>query len=313
MIEEANSDETTTSADDTTTSELEVEAEEPDVIWSIGIYSGATLLDLEPDPKTGNPVISAEDITDVRAKFVADPFMIRAGGTWHMFFEVMNTETLKGEIGLAASPDGRDWKYRRSVLREPFHLSYPYVFYLDGEYYMIPETFEAKSIRLYRADPFPDKWVLVESILEGAFVDSSFVFHGGRWWMFTCPYNSDDDVLELFHARTIHGPWHRHPASPIVKGDNQIARPGGRVIMNDGKPIRFTQACYPDYGMWVRAFETEPTTSSYSERELDRSPILTKGEQSWNRSGMHHIDPHLVDGRWLACVDGWRTEPPNSH
>ena len=78
------------------------------------------------------------------------------------------------------------------------------------------------------------------------------------------------------------------------------------------KLIRFTQDCHPFYGTRVRAFEiSELTTSGYREREVDRSPILSGGEQTWNRSGMHHLDPHWTDGRWLACVDGWRSDTPN--
>lgn len=288
---------------------LETEEEEPDVIWSIGIYSGDTLVDLNPAARAANPVVSAENIFDVRAKFVADPFMICDKEGWYMFFEVMNTATLKGEIGLATSRDGFVWDYRRIVLREPFHLSYPYVFHLDGEYYMIPETYEANSIRLYRANPFPTDWVLEKSILPGAWLDNSVVFHRGLWWMFTCPYYSNDDVLELFYADKIDGPWHRHPISPVVTANNQIARPAGRVIVVGDKLIRFTQACYPDYGMWIRAFRvTELTTSVYGEEEVRRSPLLSGGQERWNRSGMHHIDPHWKDGGWLACVDGWRTE-----
>jgi hypothetical protein len=41
---------------------------------------------------------------------------------------------------------------------------------------------------------------------------------------------------------------------------------------------------------------------------MESSPILSAGEELWRRQGMHHIDPHWIDGRWLACVDGWSFE-----
>jgi hypothetical protein len=55
----------------------------------------------------------------------------------------------------------------------------------------------------------------------------------------------------------------------------------------------------------VRAFRVmELTTTTYAERELGPGPILGPGAESWNRLGMHHIDPHrMEDGSWLACVD----------
>jgi hypothetical protein len=226
----------------------------------------------------------------------------------------MNEQRKKGEIGLATSGDGVEWRYERIVLREEFHLSYPYVFSAEGEYYMIPETLHAKAVRLYRGDPFPDKWSLVGPILDGAWMDSSIFFHDGLWWMLTCPAEADDDRLDLFYAEGLSGPWLGHEKNPILENDNQIARPGGRVILVAGKPVRFTQACFPHYGMMVRGFEiTELTTTTYAERELGNSPILIGGKEGWSQSGMHHIDPHRVDGRWLACVDGWRAEKTDSH
>jgi len=282
-------------------------------VWSIGIYDGATLSDLKPAQYAQNPVLCAQDVSDAKAQFVADPFMIREQDTWHMFFEVMNAATGKGDVGLATSRNGSEWKYKQIVLTEPFHISYPYVFYLNGSHYMIPETYQAEAIRLYRADPFPTRWTFVENILEGPWVDSSIFFFGSRWWLFSSPVEPENEILELFHAESIIGPWLRHPMSPLMKGDKRMARSAGRVIVPGMSPIRFTQNCVPFYGTTVRAFEvSELSTSHYSEKELVQSPILSAGDQLWNRSGMHHIDSHLVDNHWFACVDGWRFEPRTS-
>src|ERR1044071_7161115 len=96
----------------------------------------------------GMPVLSAENVSDIQAEFLADPFMTKIQDTWHMFFEVMNERTQKGEIGWAASRDGLQWDYQRTVLTEPFHLSYPYVFQAGREYFMIPESYEVLSTGL---------------------------------------------------------------------------------------------------------------------------------------------------------------------
>lgn len=289
--------------------QIEKRARRQAVVWAIGIFSGETLSDLKPIQGIEMPVISANDVSDIPAEFVADPFMIQADGTWHMFFEVMHAEKDKGEIGLATSSNGLDWEYQQIVLKELFHLSYPYVFCVGKDYFMTPETFEAKAMRLYRADPFPWKWSCVGTMLEGPWVDSSPFFFDGRWWVFSNPVAPANEILELFYADAISGPWRRHPMSPLISGNNRIARGGGRVTMLDGKPIRFSQDCFPRYGTSIRAFEvTTLTTSSYAEREIESSPILRAGEEPWRQQGMHHIDPHYVDGRWFACVDGWRLE-----
>ena len=283
-------------------------------IWSIGIYSGESPCTLRPSENARNPVLTAACVSDVPAMFVADPFMIKVNGRWYMFFEVMNLKTGKGEIGLAISNDGVRWNYEQIVLREPFHLSYPYVFEWDNEFYMIPESYRAGSARLYRASKFPTRWSFIQDLLTGDdFEDPSVFRFNDRWWLLTDlarpPYYAG--ILRLFSAENLMGPWAEHPKSPVIKGNPHIARPAGRVLVHNEKVVRFTQDCYPTYGTQVRAFEiTELTDTNYQEREVCNAPVLRGSGKGWNESGMHHIDPHRMEGedRWIACVDGFLWE-----
>jgi hypothetical protein len=42
------------------------------------------------------------------------------------------------------------------VLERPYHLSYPYVFFVGDDAFMLPETAANGAIELYRAVSFPD-------------------------------------------------------------------------------------------------------------------------------------------------------------
>jgi hypothetical protein len=284
-----------------------------DHIWSIGIYTGTSPFSFEAPPNIVNPVLAAKDVSDVRAGIVADPFMLHVRGRWYMFFELTNRATCKGEIGLATSQDGFTWQYEQVVLAEPFHLSYPYVFDWMGEYYMIPESHQAKEVRLYKASRFPNGWDCVGVLLSGqSFCDSSIVRHGDHWWLFTETGLHQFDTLRLFYSTSLTGPWREHPRSPIVQGDPHIARPAGRVLVHDGRIIRYTQDCYPSYGKKVRAFEiTELTHTTYIEQPVSKI-ILEASGAGWNECGMHHIDPHQnAKHEWIACVDGRiEVDPP---
>jgi hypothetical protein len=279
-------------------------------VWSIGMYGGNSPHAFFPLAGVSNPVLTRTDVTDVPAIFVADPFMIRVGGTWHLYFEVMNLRSGKGEIGLATSADGRAWTYQQIVLAEPFHLSYPYVFSFEGEFYLVPESFQAGGVRLYRAASFPTQWTLASVLLTGPYLaDSSVVQFDDRWWLFVETAGGNrHDTLRLFLSDQLQGPWREHLASPIRRNDPYNARPAGRVQVIDGRVIRYAQGCLPAYGTDVRAFEiTELTATRYEERQLGRVPLLGPGKDGWNAGGMHHVDPHrLADGTWLTCVDGWR-------
>jgi hypothetical protein len=276
-------------------------------IFTIGIYRGPTPFSIAP---TGaRPVITARHVTDVRAHFVADPFMLRAGDRWSMFFEVLNRDLNRGQIGLATSRDGLRWRYERIVLAEPFHLSYPYVFEHDGAYYMIPETYEANAVRLYKAVAFPHRWAHVGDLLTGAdFYDASIFRHGERWWLFAGTNTAANDTLRLYSAPALGGPYVEHAASPVIAGDPAIARPGGRVLVDAGRIYRFTQNCAGAYGLDVRAFEiTTLSVDQYAERAAIEHPLLSPSGKGWNAHGMHHVDlQRAPDGGWIACVDGYR-------
>jgi hypothetical protein len=272
--------------------------------WSIGIYTGNSPLSLSQPANITNPVLKVTDITGMKASFLADPFMTRSDSSqWVLFMEIADSATRRGCIGLATSEDGFKWKYDGVVLDEPFHLSYPYVFKSEDKYYMVPESRQAKSVRLYEAVEFPHKWRLASVLLEGEYVDSSLLQYSGKWWMFT---KTPDFSLHLFHADKLTGPWIEHPKSPVVISDKTTARPGGRVIVYGGKVYRYAQDGYPNYGRRVWAMEiTKLTTTEYHEQFAGDSPVVKASGHGWNRIGMHTVDPHEIKpGEWISCVDG---------
>jgi hypothetical protein len=279
-------------------------------LWSIGVFTGDSPVALAPDPAIPCPVVRREDVTDVPASFVADPFLLRTDEGWHLFFEVLNRLSGRGEIGLATSADLSRWRYERIVLAEPFHLSYPHVFEWHGVYYMVPESHQTREIRLYRADAFPRGWKHVHTLMAGLpFSDTTLFRHAHRWWLFTeTSEPRKHDTLRLYHADDLFGAWTEHPASPVVQGDPLVARPAGPVVATGDGLVRFAQACAPRYGVGVNAFEiTTLTTTEFAERALSATPVLGGSgiAHAWNASRMHHVDAHrLPSGRWVAAVDG---------
>ena len=289
--------------------------------YSIGIYTANNPFEWAPADGIINPVLKTSDVTDIETDIVADPFMVRENDLWYMFFEVVNSHATEGDIALAESNDGLHWKYMQVVLREPFGMSFPYVFKWQGDYYMVPETHQAGAIRLYRAESFPTRWLFAGTLIQGMYVDPAIVRYKDKWWLFAADVLGND-TLHLFYADELLGPWTEHPKSPIVSGDNQIARPGGRVIVYNDNVVRYAQDDSRFYGRAVRALiidELSPT--EYKEHEADVRPILkgTAKHQTWitwNAKGMHTLDPHqIAPNQWIACVDGfykyhyWTWEP----
>ena len=275
--------------------------------WTIGIYRSDNPFQFNELQGWINPLFRAENVTDVPAKFVADPFIVKDDDQWHLFFEVFRNDTKQGDLAVATSKNTWTWKYQNIIIDEPFHLSYPYVFKADDEYYLIPESYEANSIRLYKAEEFPAKWSFVKTLVEGRdYVDNSIVYYNGKWWLFSSV--TTNDKLYLHYADTLTGPWQEHPQSPIVVDNVHKSRPSGRMIVYDGKLYRFTMDIDPPVGTHqVMAYEiTEITPTRYSEQLAQETPILTASGSGWNRDAMHQLDPVQVDDNsWIASVDGF--------
>ena len=270
------------------------------VYWHLSLHTWPLL------PNIVNPIITANNISDVQAEYVTDPFVVKEGSSWYMFFGVRNLETKRAAIGLATSKNGFNWRYERIVLEEPFHTSYPYVFKWQEKYYMVPESEESDSIRLYKAQDFPGNWIFVKTLLNGNYVDPAIFRFDGIWWMYVESNPHGHDRLSLFYANDLEGPWVEHPMSPVINGNGHIARPGGRVINFENRLIRFTQDDEPYYGNKLWAFEiTTLSPTQYAEKRVGDLPILREGEMSWNNRGMHHIDPHQIGPEhWIAFVSG---------
>jgi len=248
--------------------------------------------------------LTAGIVTDFRAGFVADPFLVFHDSLWYLFFEAWDRGVQRGVIGLATSPDARQWTYGGVVLREQFHLSYPCVIRHESEYFMVPESGRAGSVRLYRAVEFPFRWKFECALLNVGYADASLVERDGRWWVL-CSLTGNDS-LRVFHADRLTGPYLPHPMNPVRRWDIHHSRPAGRLIEWNGSLLRFAQDCAPDYGTRVWPFRIRRMNTREYQEESAGGPVLGPGAESWNRGGMHHIDAHQIDtDEWLAAVDGW--------
>lgn len=269
--------------------------------WTDVPYGPFQLID---PPGITNPVLSAKDVTDRDAQFVADPFLFHEGNSWYMFMEVFDRST-GGDIGLASSPDGLHWTYDRIVLDEPFHLSYPYVFKVDNTYYMIPETHQLSDVRIYKAVKFPYKWSYVATILNRRkYVDPSIFFYKDRWWLFVG--ETEDKILYLFSSKTLTGHWVEHLQSPVIQNDNINARPGGRAfVFNGDKIIRIAQS-FGDV-LSVRAYQVDIlNTKQYAEHEIPESPLIEPGKKPPSMVCSRHAPIRsMVGWRPLDCGLRW--------
>lgn len=232
-------------------------------------------------------------------RFWADPHLIQRDGSYFIFVEEYLYGTAKGHIAVITMDEKGNYTEPVTVLERPYHLSYPFVFEEGGEYYMIPESMDNRSVELYRCVEFPLKWQFVMNLMTGVkALDTTLFRHDGLWWMFTNMIENEgapsNDELFLFYASDFKtAQWTPHPANPVVS-DCKKARPAGKIFLQDGRIYRPSQNCSNCYGYGFNLLEiTKLTPEEYAEvlvsevkPKWDKEVVAT---HTFNRVGTLHV------------------------
>lgn len=223
--------------------------------------------------------------------FLADPFGLWRDGRLHLFAEAYDYRTRHGVIDLIELSPDLTPVTRRTVLREPWHLSYPQVFEAEGEVWMAPEAHRSGALTLYRAAAFPDVWEPVVRLeLDTPAIDATVFRHGELWWIAyspTGPQSFKQGRMHLAWAERLAGPWRTHPGNP-VRIDRASSRPGGTPFLADDQLILPTQDCTDTYGGAVRLLHIVRLTPDEFEAEAKRR-IDPPHQAGAYRDGLHTL------------------------
>ena len=220
----------------------------------------------------------------------ADPFIIEEDKRKHLFFETIDASNRRGYLETAELNGRPELHTIRKIVQEGFHLSYPHVFKKNDEWWMIPESSEDHSLRLYKSADFPYRWEYQGNIVAGErLLDCTPFWHEGIWWIFTIIKTADDagsyDQLYLFHTSDLLlKPWYPHPQNPIVT-DSASARPAGKLFWRDGLLIRPSQDCYTDYGAAIRLNRVVKLTKTAYQEECIQ--VITPASLKLKATGVH--------------------------
>jgi len=207
-------------------------------------------------------------------RFWADPFLFNYNNVNYVFLEEYNYENKKGEIAVLEQKEGADFTYRGIALQKNYHLSYPFIFEINGIPFLIPETGSQKRVDLYICSKFPLEWKFCKTILTGyIYSDTTIFYHNNVYWIFTSVekdgFNQNEQLLLFYTDDLIKGELIKHPSNPIVIGDN-CSRMAGKIFCWNNNWIRPAQDCSKIYGGGIRFMMIkELSTFRYSEIEID--------------------------------------------
>lgn len=263
--------------------------------WNIGIINTPINAFVEkPESYLKNTRWFAKPVPSV---YLADPFVIDLQDETYVFFEQYDYR--KGKAVLACALKSEDFKKYHTVLEEPYHLSFPFMFVYEDALYCLPESYSANALNLYRFDVKTFKLQKVKTLLKDmAVVDPALINYEDHWYLFFTQKNLPSVHLYCYHAVSPFGPFEPHANNP-VKTDIRSSRPAGDFIQIEEKLFRPAQDCTLHYGRAVEVNEiVRLSPQHFEEKPVKR--IMPLPAFTYNK-GLHSLNGNqnytVIDGK----------------
>ena len=176
-------------------------------------------------------------------QWCADPFIYQDGEDRFIFVEQYLKEKNKGCIGYFKFVDDIPLN-QGIVIENNYHMSYPDVFKYKDRFYMIPETSANRTVDIYMAESFPNKWIKIKTLIQGEkLVDSTVYEDGGAYYLIS--YKLSDNEVRVYSLDMENLEVKLISKKQYTKN---TGRPGGRLFIEDGKLMRPAQDCSKKYG-----------------------------------------------------------------
>lgn len=235
--------------------------------WNIAIRSRKDCIPLWKEGGVKEPF---KVLRNTVRYWAADPFIIEEKGKDYLFFEMFDRFLGKGVIGCREISDGKIGKMK-IVYKADKHLSFPFVFKYNNEFYMLPEYSEGKCLPLLKAIKFPDKWEVICSWMERKrVVDTALVEYNSNNYLFTQELKDGYSAGTLDIYTREKNNWEKHEKSPVINSYSN-SRLGGKVFKYGENLIRVSQDCKTEYGKKLHF----NLISNLSKREYEESMIGT--------------------------------------
>ncbi len=231
-------------------------------------------------------------IKNPQNRFFADPFVIKHNGKHIVYVEDYYYKYNSGRISAIELVD-EDYTILGNVIHENFHMSFPFVFTYQKELYMIPETCNDRSIRIYKCTKFPMEWKFMHKLIDDINAADTMVFEINKKWAMLTNISSvpkggsHSASLHVFFAENpLSRDWKAHKNNPLIFNPLN-ARNGGILQRDNGELIRVRQKQgFYKYGEGVSfAVINQICEDFFSETEIAE---INSGDFN-NAIGMHHF------------------------
>ena len=192
--------------------------------------------------------------------WVADPFLIEYEGTTYVFVENYGYLSHRGTIAYAKITENGPSRWK-TVIREKYHMSYPYLVKYGDDVYMIPETSEIGELCVYKAVSFPNKWEKMKVLRDcEKIADTTFFEYQQKLYALTY------DVADLQNPKWKLLDVNDSKNDRVLPNDDiDKKRPAGCFFKIGEQTYRPAQNCEKMYGEALVFYKCNAEGMDYSE------------------------------------------------
>lgn len=264
--------------------------------WSIGIIN-ETIEDVIRNKKISKEIKWIP--INNNYQFFADPFIYKSEtGEYSILYEEMDYNKQYGIISQFKLDSTNNVVEKEGILDTKSHLSYPFIFYENGNMYVFPESSANGKLSCYQYDSGSLSLQFIKDIINLPLLDSTILKHENKYWIFSTMRGIDSNKkLYIFYADSLLGNYTPHPQNP-AKDNMNGSRPAGNFILVDDNIYRPAQGSGKYYGSSIIVNKVIELSESKFEEEYCFS--ITPLKEEYYNFGIHTIN--YVDNK--IVVDG---------
>ena len=219
----------------------------------------------------------------------ADPFIYEYNNLEYVFFENNDLNQNKGKISCGIIKDNK-LSSIKDVLNLKYHLSYPFIWKLKKNFFLMPESSANKSLQIWKSVSFPFKWRLYKTIFKNEFCcDTSIISKSNNNWLLTNKSNdhTNDASNELYIYKIV-GNFKKlipHKLNPVIT-DCRTARNAGNLKFSNQllRPSQINNSSGYGIGLNINKI-IALNLETYKETTIKKIYPNQKNKET----GIHHI------------------------
>lgn len=191
-----------------------------------------------------------------RDRFFADPFILDVTiDEIKVLVEELFYSDGKGRITLLII-DRKTYKLmrRKVLLEQSAHFSFPFIYRMKDEIYVIPENYASNGLYAYHYDSENETLTKVSMLVKEPVIDPVIIYVNGSGYLLFGALPGKRQHSDLFVWKSVNPleGYKRVTSTPIISGRPDCARRGGDFFEVDGTLYSAVQSCVYSYGEAIR-------------------------------------------------------------